>query len=59
MGDGGNNVFVSAVQWPETMRGEERERQLIFSGRVKGEIEVVIGGMKRWVSGGDKDIWTQ
>ena len=59
VGNEGNNVFVSAVQWPEAMRGEEREWELIFGGRMKGEVEVVVRGMKRWVSGGDKDIWTQ
>ena len=41
------------------MRGEEREGQLIFGGVRKRKIEVVVGCMEGWVSGGKKDIWSQ
>ena len=40
------------------MGGKEREGQLIL-GSVKGEVEVVVGGMKGRVSGGNKDIRSQ
>ena len=41
------------------MRGEKREGQLILGSGVKGEVEVVVGGVERRVSGGNKDIGSQ
>jgi len=41
------------------VRGEERVGQLILSGMMKGEVEVVVRGMEGRVSGGNEDERSQ
>jgi len=41
------------------MRGEEREGELILRGMMKRKVEMVVGGVKRWVSSGNQDIRSQ
>jgi hypothetical protein len=41
------------------MRSEEREWELILGGVMKREIKMIVGGVERRVSGGNKDIGSQ
>ena len=51
-----NDVFGPAVQGPNTVRGEERKRQLVLGSRVEREIEMVIRSVERRITGGNEDI---